>query len=314
MLQRFSTANLAPAHRHDAWLNRGGAGIGQLVDTRPDGAFDMWSEHLALGPVGVNFGEMSAQHYDRPIQRARRDQVDGVAICLMLQGKMHGNTGDRGFLAGPGALTLLDLAQAARHHSTESRTVMITLPRETALAHFGPLHQLHGAVADSVSSGLLRKYLVGLHEEARHAQWDDGVGNALGGTVLNLLAATLAMARKTAGLSQAAREEALKLAAVDEIHRRLDWAGLDSDYLCARLKVSRTSLYRLFEAHGGVQAYIREVRLAHVYEVLSNPASADQISDLAVRMHFSHTSHLSRAFRKSYGLSPTALRRRVSRI
>ncbi len=307
-LKRFSTANFPAAGRHEAWLNRGEPGIGRLIDARPDGPFNMWSDHLALGPVGLNFGEMTAQHYERTVERSRRDQVDMVTFCLMLEGEMRGEARDRDFVAGPGTVTMFDVAQAARHHSTKSRTVMITVPRAVALTWFGAVHELHGAVADSGASRLLRTHLSALHAEAVR-----GVGGAvcepLGQSVLNLLKVTMAMAGQIAQASLTAREETLKLIAVDEITRRLDWAGLDVDYLCALLKISRTTLYRLFEPDGGVRVFIRQARLQRVYAALSNPANTLPISDLAVRWCFSDASHLSRAFRDAYDVAPSAVRR-----
>ena len=307
MLDRFTTANLAPAHRHDAWVNRGGPGIGRLLESRPDGAFDMWSEYLALGTVGVSFGAMSAQSYERTRDRSRRDQVDSVVFCLMLEGEMRGDAADRTFAAGPQSLAFLDLAQAGRHYSTVSRTVMITLPRDTALARFGPLHALHGAVADGGSTRLLRTHLAALHEEAANGL-DPKVGATLEQSVLSLLEVTLAMAGEVEEASRAAQADAVKLSAIDEIQRRLDWSGLNTDYLCGRLGVSRTSLYRLFEHDGGVHAYIRQARLERVHAAVTNPAVADSIGELAVRWQFSDTAHLSRLFRATYGASPNALR------
>lgn len=306
-LARFTTAGLVPAQRHEAWVNRGGPGIGRLVDTRPDGAFDMWSELLQLGPVSVNFGEMTAQHYERVAERCRRDQVDMISVCLMLEGEMRGDADDRDFVAGAGALGVFDLAKAARHHSTASRTVMITLPRAVALARFGSLHELHGAVANGGATRLLRAHLDALHREAAHG-FQPAASEPLGETVLNLLEVTLAMSGRVEKASPRAREDAQKLAAIDEIDRRLDWAGLDADYLCGRLKLSRTTLYRLFAPEGGVHAHIRRARLERVYSALANPDAEARVGDLAVRWQFSDTAHLSRAFRETYGLSPNDVR------
>ena len=57
--------------------------------------------------------------------------------------------------------------------------------------------------------------------------------------------------------------------------------------LCRRLQVSRTTLHRLFEAEGGVQAYIRDRRLEAVRLTLADAANAEPIYALAERLGFS---------------------------
>ena len=78
--------------------------------------------------------------------------------------------------------------------------------------------------------------------------------------------------------------------------------------LCRRLGLSRSSLHRLFEQEGGVQAFIRERRLEAARLALGDPANREPIYAIAERLGFSDAAHLSRLFRERFGQSPSDFR------
>jgi AraC-like DNA-binding protein len=73
--------------------------------------------------------------------------------------------------------------------------------------------------------------------------------------------------------------------------------------------VSRSALYRMLEAEGGVARHVRQVRLALMYATLSDPAQASRsISSLAEEYGFHDASAFSRIFRRAYGCAPGDVR------
>ena len=79
--------------------------------------------------------------------------------------------------------------------------------------------------------------------------------------------------------------------------------------VAAHLGVSRPTLYKLFAEHGGVERYLQARRLELVAAALEDGDDATPIGALADRWGFCEIAHLSRSFRRRYGLSPTAYRR-----
>ncbi|WP_174280391.1 helix-turn-helix domain-containing protein [Sphingomonas bacterium] len=93
------------------------------------------------------------------------------------------------------------------------------------------------------------------------------------------------------------------------IEERLGSAMLTVANLCRWTGMSRSSLYRLFDADGGVQAYIRDQRLARVAEEL-RVATAGRVADIAERWGFCDAAYLARVFREVHGVTPSAYRAR----
>lgn len=95
------------------------------------------------------------------------------------------------------------------------------------------------------------------------------------------------------------------------IDRRLAGGDLTPARIAAAHGMSVRSLYRMFEESGEtVAAYVRTRRLARARQDVL--ATADTISDVAVRWGFPDASHFSRAFRGVYGCSPRDYRDRFS--
>lgn len=89
------------------------------------------------------------------------------------------------------------------------------------------------------------------------------------------------------------------------VEQNLHRSDLTSTRLSREIGVSRSQLYRQFEKHGGVEAYIRQRRLRRSLLALSDPRHADRrIGDIAYDMGFKDEAHFSRLFRDAFGRSP----------
>jgi len=91
------------------------------------------------------------------------------------------------------------------------------------------------------------------------------------------------------------------------IRDRLDQDWLTPAAIQAAFRLSRPTLYRLFEADGGLAEYIRNCRLqAAAAEMLHSPGCA--IVDIAYGAGFNSASDFCRAFRRAYGMTPRHFR------
>ncbi|NJO84573.1 MAG: helix-turn-helix transcriptional regulator [Blastochloris sp.] len=72
--------------------------------------------------------------------------------------------------------------------------------------------------------------------------------------------------------------------------------------------MSRSSLYRLFEADGGVAAYIQRARLKAAHAALCRQDDKSTIHVVAESVGFTDASSFSRSFRREFGCSPSDLR------
>ena len=88
------------------------------------------------------------------------------------------------------------------------------------------------------------------------------------------------------------------------IHSNLGADDLTPEAICRALGVSRTRLYQLFGASGGVLNYIRKQRLLAAYTDLSDPANTRPISEIAEAAGFDLAANFTRAFSHEFGLSP----------
>jgi len=127
--------------------------------------------------------------------------------------------------------------------------------------------------------------------------------------------ATLPIAAAAGGTADIAEgveraERHLYLAMIKRrIADNLETDALAVSELCRHFQISRASLYRLFEADGGLAHYVREQRLNLAFRQLLSPAAQDKrLIDLAVSMRFSSDSTFIRAFRRKFGLTPGELR------
>lgn len=297
----FSTAALPPAQRLDAW----NAAFGRLNAIRLPGSGApaiVHGRHWGLAGAVVSHNSITAARFVRDPLQARRDALDHWVIRVLLSGENR--LRHDGFSARvlPGEPVLFAMQESWVSEWSDAEWVSVTLPRELdpeltrGLATIAP-GPLRGAAA-----GLLGAALSALPARLNAARVQDLPGLAEG--LLGLLRGCLlgdASAKPGVAAKQRAREA---------IRRRIASARLTPESLAAELGVSRSSLYRLFEAEGGVAREILAIRLAHAHAALADPARrCETIAAIAAASGFPDPSVFNRSFRRAFGLAPGALRR-----
>jgi AraC-like DNA-binding protein len=157
--------------------------------------------------------------------------------------------------------------------------------------------------------GLVSPFLVKLANELRSDQIVPTF--ELSNAVLGLLAAALC---EQLGCESPVRPETRRHALIVQIKAfidaRLDDPELTTATIAAAHYISPRYLQKLFEAEGStVTDWIRRRRLDHCRRELLDPRHAGEpISTIAARWGLLDSSHFSRLFRATYGMSPREFR------
>ena len=93
------------------------------------------------------------------------------------------------------------------------------------------------------------------------------------------------------------------------VEQHLDSPALSAEFICARSGWSRATVYRLFEADGGLARYIRQRQLQRAFrELMRGFPSGRRILDLAMDCQFASDATFSRAFHRMFGIPPGEVR------
>lgn len=309
----FSTDDVPPAARLDHWRH---VVAPLFLVTTPERGDD------ALGDV---HGQLQAHRLECGVVA----RIAGGAQRLIRTPGLQAVTGFRGLLAlvcvegggvleaqgrtrafAPGDVLLMDMARACVCDMGAFRHLALLLPRER-LAGMMAGGNPHGLVmpARSVWSSAIGNHLSLLMDTA-HALPDTEAEDLVDATTL-----LLERAARTLGEphddSKARLRSSLRLAVQDHIEAQLTNHALTPERLAASFRMSRATLYRLFEEEGGVAAYIQSRRLDRCYHLLARMGRAGRaggIGEMAYAHGFGSEAHFSRAFRRRFGLSPREAR------
>lgn len=256
-------------------------------------------------------GHSTGQSFTRSNAEIRRSGFDGIGMYLDLGGG-KGDADGRDAPTAPGTVVFRDLTRPSRSLYERIDLVVTIIPREVAPEWLlDP--RMHGHTIDSVSPAgrMLAAHLlstVGVADELDHA----------GG--LAAIDAALLLAQQSVGpLGVMTPEQAraayrtVRQLAIEVIERNLLSPELTADGIAIELGVSRSTLYRAFEASGGVMVSIQRRRLAKAYAILRQRKGRNPtVAEIAHDCGFSSESHFSRAFRDLYDISPGELGARAA--
>lgn len=303
----FSTSNFRLEERFEAWRNREWPSLAPAMDCAPpEGAFSAEVETIVAAGTPIIFSEMSGFFFSRGMARLRSDNLDQYGLLISRDIRFRGEAAGRSFAAGPGQLLVGDFARPIEQFSSDGAAISLALPRDVAEAAIPWMATMHGRLIDASRVGLLADFLLSVRARATAIEpYDEPT---LGRILLDLLKLTLATNELPVPAGGAVGSEARMWVVRQLIDAEVDALDLGPDYLSRALRVSRSTLYRMFEPLGGVAAYIKDRRLERAAALLSRPGSPVRINKVARACGFPDQASFSRAFRYSYGVTPTEYR------
>lgn len=306
----FSTTELSPDLGLEGWRQTVGVCLESSLSCHESIAdFSATIEGYLLDDIVFSRPQATHQKFDRTSLRIARDGVDHYMIELFLAGqtemKVHGRTVGN----TPGQIVCFDLADKLDSFNSDFDVICVFVPR----ARLSPLltnpDSLHGAMPE-VDAGpglLLSTYLRALYLALPTLSPSDAPATA--NALLHLTAAAFNGAAGAVDVDAGARRHSLLMRAQLYIRENLASRSLSAAEIALGLGVSRTALYELFEALGGVAAHIREMRLRRcLAEIVSPRRAATQIAEIAYRWGFDDPSVFSRAFRHRFHCAPSEVR------
>lgn len=302
--QIFSTDLFAAGDRHEAWRARDWPSLAPVTDTpTPSGPFYAHCQTYMLGPLALTYTSITGQTYERPKAFIRRDGIDHIGLCLMMDGNYSGETSSGDFSGGAGTLLIGDLGRVYAQESTDARTATMMIPRGLARTHLPILEGMHGQVMSASEAAYLTDHLQTLQ---RHLPTlPDGAGYRLSMGIIQALAVCLEARSESVAETVFASEKDRVQWYID---RHLADPDLNVERLASLTGVARSQLYRLFADSDGIASHIRRCRLERAQAMLSDLQNRDTISTIAKATGFREPAQFSRAFRAYFGVSPSEMR------
>lgn len=290
-----------PALRAEYWCEHLAPVFESEVARDADLSAPMVLKTYHLGEVLLGAVSAPAQRLKRSARTIARQGIDHILLQFYTAGqsRVKGTAGEAEIKASQ--IVVFDLSQPVISEAGAVCATNIMLPRKLLADQIGTIENLHGRALDFRAHPVRQlsyTYLAGLTASA-----DSAEAHQL--RYLSGAAADLCAACFQPDANQAPAVEQLnKIALCQYIEQELAQESLGVDALIAQFGLSRATLYRLFDADGGVASYIRERRLLRAMKLLGASGGRPRISTVAYATGFSDEKTFSRALRRRFGFLP----------
>ncbi|MGH6895507.1 MAG: helix-turn-helix domain-containing protein [Geminicoccaceae bacterium] len=296
----FDSAAVAPVDRFEAW--RAYMAPAQDIRPVPGGGRELSVESIGWALDDLLLGELafSPVSYRRPGGRA------GGCVLLRLyrEGHASGVFDDAPFRTAPGEIHLFDQARNSHGVTADWHRLQSIFIPYAAIGYEPGRHPAHLRVDPaSVVGRVLRAAIETLFAELPRTRQAEAGPLAAG--FAGLVKGLLLSVAPTAGSREF--EAARRLAMRRYLEDNLDGPELGVTSLCAAFGASRATVYRDFAEDGGVAHFVMRRRLKRAFrDLASGSPDRGRVRRVAERWGFACPYHFSRAFRRQFGLWPSA--------
>lgn len=301
----FSTSEVSASDRFDAWRNVHSVAF-DLSPGRDSSNFRARHRTWDLGSMAFQTIETDSVGFASLAEQSRRDPLDHWVVSLFVTGRCT--------IEGCGVLLenivgipqLTSLADPFHGQVTSGKAHLLYIPRDTCRDAAHLLDAASLTLLQDGLGGIFADYMLSLESRMSQLQPDD---------LTDLVAATRALLLAAIAPSPDRLEEAGAMINHARLERarqcvqdNLQNPALDVNFILRNLGVSRSRLYRLFEASGGIMHYIQKRRLLAAHKVLADPLGGRRIFEVAEDFCFNDAAEFSRAFRREFSYSPSDVR------
>ena len=271
------------------------------------GALQMDASVWNFGSLILGNNKFGSRMQRRTARNIRTDQVDHYRLLLQTAGSLSIDADGQRESLQPSRLVLFDMARP-EIFCTDSggSNIVLFIPRDVLDEALPRPRELHGVTLTGRSAALLSAHMESLVSDT--ALFTPQEVPALNDATVSLLAAALARTPQSLEKARPAMEVTLLRQACRYIEFHLSELELSAEQICKFFKVSRATLYRMFEPYGGVSHFIKERRLLRIHAVLASSTQRQNLSRLAEDYGFKTATHFSRGFREHFGYSPSEAR------
>lgn len=248
------------------------AGIEMMDAEHSSRPWSIYNTTYALAVPGTWCGEARARHRTEVIP-------PGFVFCTE-PGDLHTTT----HIYAAGSFQVLSIVPSAFSHYLQERGL-------NAEPHWRPLaHRMSTPLRTRI-----RSLLHSLRHPSTSMRTQTLAVQLVGGLVSELLEQAPAREVRDGGR--------LKADAIRECLTYEDGPGLDLEELARRTGLSRFQVLRVFKKHYGVPPHVYQncVRVGRATELLRHGRSP---AEVAVELGFADQSHLTRLFRRAFGVTP----------
>jgi AraC-like DNA-binding protein len=242
----------------------------------------------------------------RSAAHIRRDQIDSWLVTVARRGTVRHAAGNAVADAEAGVPILHSMGEAFESRRSTVHWVSLIFSRDLAHDINVALEAGRNRPLATPLGHLMADFILAL--EHRLHELTVGDLPALNGVVRQMIGACMAPSRDRLAEAAPALDETRRERIRVAIRRNRGLPSLSPEKLCRMVGMSRSHLYRLFEAEGGVARYITAQRMRAAYAALSDPANNGPIHAVAEAVGYVDAAGFSRSFRREFGCTPREVR------
>ncbi|MFJ4156292.1 helix-turn-helix domain-containing protein [Pseudomonas sp. NPDC089752] len=313
MINHYSTQPVAPRERFDYW-SEVISSLHCVADSQALNPthFDAELSIHQVGCIRVSEIASSGLGYKRNARNMASAPSDSYLFSFLQSGRANLEQDGRKVVQCAGDMVLYDTARGFDYDFQDDyKIVVLNIPRKQLLCRLPEAERMtamkfnaQGAMGSLLSSMILNAVNLELPEFSNAAA-------KVSSSFIDILAAAMECEFADAkGLGS--RHSDLLAKTKKFMLANIDNPDMDMDSIASVLGASSRTLSRLFAAEGTTaMQWLWQQRLANSYDALTE-GRARLVAEVAVSNGFSNFSHFSRAFKKQYGVPPSALVRKAS--
>lgn len=306
---RFSTASFEPAQQFATWRSH----LEPIIEVSlPDGVTPddgFIAEHTAwnLEKMLLVRQRTDAFRFARSAEKLRSNSIDHWYIGIPHKGNAWTEVDGHVVESRSDTVTFRSLGHPYRGRATEGEVTLLYMPYGLFADHAGMLVAANNSILSGNYATLLIDYIGSVEAKLPVLVASDlaKIVYTIRDMLVTCLAEASANCRNGVNPSTLSAMERVH----HYIHSNLSAPDLNPDSISRAMGISRTRLYELFEANGGVLNYIRRKRLQDAYAALSDPTNSQRVLDIAEEAGFDVAANFTRAFTHEFGLSPSEIRK-----